>query len=192
MGLVEDDKVIFENETVLSTLRGHEQEEQRMVHEDQIGSAGCLAGSLKEAARPAAFGTADARLRADHIPDLRARDKAETLNVAVNGLPRPGLDALQLRFALHVKHRRGGGEHIAQARHTEVIAPPLQHNSLEIYPEQLLHKGYVFAVQLLLQILCVRRDDRLASVTSRVQDRRDQVSHGFPNAGRCLDKQMAA
>ena len=113
-----------------------------MVDDDEIGGAHPGAGALVETFSAVAV-CAGARggVGVDHVPDVRARWRAEIVAEAGVGGVGPRGDALEFVVVGIGKETRAVGEGVAEARGAEIIRFADEHGGLEIGVAREVRRG---------------------------------------------------
>ena len=194
VGFVEDDEVTREEEVAVFgegfLVRGEEGEEERVVHDHDIGFGDLAAGGLIPAVGAgAAFARgAGVGLAADHGPDAGGGGEGEVAEGAVAS----GLGPLE-EFGEFGGFE--GGEEVAgfsegafEAGGAEVVGAAFEEDGFEV-ADELLDDGDVFVDELLLEIDGVGGDDGFAFGVEGAADGGEEVGEGFADAGGGFDDQ---
>ena len=104
----------------------------------------------------------------------------------------PFPDALHLLLLARGEELAAVAHRALQPQRAEIILAALEQHRLEFGRQQLLHERDVLVEKLLLQIDRVGRDERLAVLRQRVENRRHEIGEALAHARARLDDEMRA
>lgn len=194
VSFVEDDEVSGEEEvTVFGEgffVGGKESEEERVVHDHDIGFGDFAAGGLIPAV---GAGTAFARgagvgLAADHGPDASGGGEGEVAEGAVAGGLRPLEEFGEFGGFEGGEEVAGFGKGAFEAGGAEVVGAAFEEDGFEV-ADEFLDDGDVFVDELLLEVDGVGGDDGFAFRVEGAADGGEEVGEGFADAGGGFDDQ---
>ena len=192
---VKDDEVVGEEiaAAILPAVLEQGEEEGVVEHEDG-GRLGLPPGLLVEAAGilAARFRRAEMPLGADLCPELWRGFEGKVAQGAVRCGRRPLPQTLQFGFLLGGEEIRRVADGPLEASGAEIVLSSLQQDGLRIAPGDRLGQRDVLVEKLFLEIDRVGADEGLPSRARRMQDGRNKVGKGLPDAGSRLNDQVAA
>ena len=129
-------------------------------------------------------------LGADLCPELGRGFEGKVAQGAVRCGRRPLPQTLQFGLLIGGEEIRRVADGPLQASGAEIVLPSLQQDGLGIAPGDRLGQGDVLVEKLFLEIDRVGADEGLPPRARGMQDGRDEVGKGLPDAGSRLNDQV--